>query len=307
MENMACAIVFSSVSRGIVDYSIYLARRLDARLLVFHSIPVPGNPMLGHNVYDQSRTSKQNMDRAREKIAGLMEGCDVKWEPVVAIGDPVTQLEEVLKKWRVDICVTARYKMSGLKRKLFGTVVERCIRTLPLPVLTLWPHPGPEKKPVEYALNNVVIGCDIPVDDISAYSTAIEFARCFSARLHVVHAIEQPTGEIFSHWEEFLETPYTEAEEEVKNIARFRLERHWSNAPGIDVPVEIDLRTGLAAEELLKYGEKIGADMLVIGVRPHSRLEQFLIGSTTEDVIRNATCPVLTVPLTGESQKRPGD
>jgi nucleotide-binding universal stress UspA family protein len=46
---------------------------------------------------------------------------------------------------------------------------------------------------------------------------------------------------------------------------------------------------------LLNYAEQKNVDMIVLGVRGHSLLEQFLIGSTTDRVISRASCPVLTV------------
>ena len=36
-------------------------------------------------------------------------------------------------------------------------------------------------------------------------------------------------------------------------------------------------------------------DLILIGTRARGRLAQFLLGSTTEDVIRRAPCPVIAV------------
>jgi nucleotide-binding universal stress UspA family protein len=52
---------------------------------------------------------------------------------------------------------------------------------------------------------------------------------------------------------------------------------------------------GQPYQELITYAGKINADMIVLGIRGHSLLEKFLVGSTTDRVISRASCPVLAV------------
>ncbi len=58
------------------------------------------------------------------------------------------------------------------------------------------------------------------------------------------------------------------------------------------------VKTGNAAEEIFRFADEIGADLIVIGARGHSKLDRLLIGTTAERVVRHARCPVLVVPLT---------
>ena len=59
-----------------------------------------------------------------------------------------------------------------------------------------------------------------------------------------------------------------------------------------------------AGHEILKCVDERGADMVVIGTHCKPSLERFLLGSTAEEVIRNAGRPVLTV---GPNTKEPVD
>ena len=52
---------------------------------------------------------------------------------------------------------------------------------------------------------------------------------------------------------------------------------------------------GRPADAITEYANKIGAQMIVIATRGHSRLEHALLGSVAEGVVRHAECPVLTV------------
>ncbi len=62
-------------------------------------------------------------------------------------------------------------------------------------------------------------------------------------------------------------------------------------------PRRAAVKTGQAAEEILRYADELGADLIVIGARGHSKLDRLLIGTTAERVVRHARCPVLVVPL----------
>ena len=59
------------------------------------------------------------------------------------------------------------------------------------------------------------------------------------------------------------------------------------------------VKTGHAAEAILRFADETGADLIVIGARGHSTLDRLLIGTTAERVVRQARCPVLVVPLPG--------
>jgi nucleotide-binding universal stress UspA family protein len=55
------------------------------------------------------------------------------------------------------------------------------------------------------------------------------------------------------------------------------------------------LLAGQPYEELTKYAVLYNIDLIVLGVRGHSLVEKLFVGSTTDRVVRQATCPVLTV------------
>ena len=57
-------------------------------------------------------------------------------------------------------------------------------------------------------------------------------------------------------------------------------------------------------KELLEFAEKKEVDLIVLGVRGHSLLEKFLVGSTTDRVISRSDCPVLAVRQNGSDNKK---
>ncbi|MDB5309299.1 MAG: universal stress protein [Gemmataceae bacterium] len=51
----------------------------------------------------------------------------------------------------------------------------------------------------------------------------------------------------------------------------------------------------VSAAGIVERLEKFGCDLVVIGSHGHGRLRRLLRGSLTDEVVRNARCPVLVV------------
>ena len=57
---------------------------------------------------------------------------------------------------------------------------------------------------------------------------------------------------------------------------------------------------GYAAEEILALAESEQADIIVMGTRGRKGIDLILFGSVAEKVVKNATCPVLTIRPTDD-------
>ena len=60
--------------------------------------------------------------------------------------------------------------------------------------------------------------------------------------------------------------------------------------------VEIVVREGNAAKEIVLLAEQLPADLLILGTHGRSGFERLFLGSVTEKVLRTAHTPVLTIP-----------
>jgi universal stress protein A len=60
-------------------------------------------------------------------------------------------------------------------------------------------------------------------------------------------------------------------------------------------PADIALVEGEPAKEIVKAARTHGCDLIVIGTHGRSGLGHLVLGSVAEKVVRNASCPVLTV------------
>jgi len=77
-------------------------------------------------------------------------------------------------------------------------------------------------------------------------------------------------------------------------------------APHRPFDVEYETREGGTAEEILRYCEKRGCDLIVMGTHGRTGLRRLLAGSIAEAVLRRARCPVLalrTLELPSEAEQ----
>ena len=63
----------------------------------------------------------------------------------------------------------------------------------------------------------------------------------------------------------------------------------------LSIPVEREVLSGDAAQEILRAVKGKHCDLVVMGTHGRSGIGRLLMGSVAENVVRHATCPVLTV------------
>lgn len=64
---------------------------------------------------------------------------------------------------------------------------------------------------------------------------------------------------------------------------------------GLPCDTHLLIRGMSPGEDLVKFAEERGVELIVVGIRRRSKVGKLLMGSTAQYVILNAHCPVLTV------------
>lgn len=94
------------------------------------------------------------------------------------------------------------------------------------------------------------------------------------------------------------------AAEKVLAVVRSTLQEQVLNPPRI----EICIRQGSPADEIIKVAREIRADLVIVGSRGNAareRMRRFFLGSKSRRVLHGVTCPVMIVSLS--YAKRPSD
>lgn len=87
---------------------------------------------------------------------------------------------------------------------------------------------------------------------------------------------------------------------------RQSLQQHLkANQPPSDyaLKTEYRLREGDVVEEVLNLADEVKADLIVMGTHGRTGLGRLFMGSTAEQTLRHAKCPVLTVKLPEGSEE----
>jgi nucleotide-binding universal stress UspA family protein len=119
-----------------------------------------------------------------------------------------------------------------------------------------------------------------------AFGLACSLARDYGARLVVLHVAEPPmavAGEGV-----LMLPPAFDLEPLREQLQQLRPEDP-------KLPAEHRLVQGDAATEILRVAEEAKCDLIVMGTHGRTGLGRLLMGSVAEQVVRKASCPVLTV------------
>jgi len=138
----------------------------------------------------------------------------------------------------------------------------------------------------------VLCPTDFSAPSCEALSTAVEFAKAFSAPLVLVHVV-QPIPAAASASEFPIDVEALEAAL-LREAERRLHELAHANVPK-SVPTTVRAVRGSVAHEILQVAQVEGADLIVISTHGETGFRHFLLGSVAERIVRTAHCPVLTV------------
>jgi universal stress protein A len=148
------------------------------------------------------------------------------------------------------------------------------------------------------AFRKILVATDFTVHSISAFHIAAALARDHGASLLVLHVRETPVAP----FAQFGAAPTLESEaqrEELDSLEQFQLN-------DLTVKAECVLVDGDPSEEIVRAATDRQCDLIVMGTHGRGGLARLVMGSVALEVMRKATCPVLTVknplPAAEESQ-----
>ena len=139
---------------------------------------------------------------------------------------------------------------------------------------------------------NIIFPTDFSDMSIGALEWTLNMAETLNAKVHCLYVVEEP--QIYSTLDMGAVALPTTGELVGSAEARMQdfVNKHLANAPhGHGSKVVI----GHAASEIVNFANDNNADMIVMTTHGYSGMKHVLLGSTTEDVLRHASCPVLSI------------
>jgi len=273
-----------------------LEMKWEAKLLILHVMGVPGRSFSLQ--FTDVRTGERediNPDYAewvKEEMNNtygkLLE--DSNASIVTAIGDPYREILRLARKEDADMIImgahsreedvgaTKHRSVAGSTMRKVAKAARCAVVVVNRPCTTCW-----------RLFSNIVVGTDFSKASFSAFLWAFKLAREVGANLHIFHAIDI-TAEGLT-----LPAGQTTIEQRVKE-ARRRIEQTYiPKLQGYD-KYSMEVWEGIPYVEILKFARERQADLIVMA--HHTREidpEEAELGSTVEQVVLRAACPVASV------------
>jgi nucleotide-binding universal stress UspA family protein len=150
-------------------------------------------------------------------------------------------------------------------------------------------------------INTILHPTDFSESSEFAFQLACSLARDYAAQLVLVHVVELPKAYAV---EGFVAPPYT------TDLKQDRQRLQQMQQSHKNIQIEQRLVEGDAVSGILCVAEDSHCDLIVMGTHGRTGLGRLLMGSVAEQVVRKASCPVLTVraalpamQLAGENEK----
>ncbi len=290
LTRILCPTDFSEVSTTAEACATALARHYDAGLHLLHiDPPTPVMAPYGEIPVDirlfeeQREQAERDLEAARERARAAGVAADAS----VRGGHPAREILAVAGEIQADLIVLGSHGRGGVEHLLLGSVAEKVMRKAACPVMVV---PAGAAGKDDVLFSRILCPVDGSASSADAVSYAVSLARETNGRLILLSVVEPvPTGGEFGalDTDEYRRLGEAHAQTLLQNAVAAEV-RDWCH-------VEEVVAVGKASERILATAADKSADVIVMGVRGRGAIDLMAFGSTTNDVIRRATCPVLAV------------
>jgi nucleotide-binding universal stress UspA family protein len=297
LTRILAATDFSSPSDRAARFARAIADETGAELRLVHVMPIGGLESVAVEPFyvPPALMEKLTGDRAaenEEQLAQLEKDLGgERLRTVLLRGEPVQRVVEYAEAEAFDLLVLGSHG-RGPSRLLLGSVSEKVSRAAPCPVLVT--RGEDRTSPPQGRFSRIVVGVD--------YTSFSAPAAALAAR------VLAPGGiiELFHSWDQ----PYLSAYDiEMKDKSELfalaeklrarEAERLDRFAAALDLgPIEVKkvLGSGSPHVAILDRAEESDADLIVVGAHGRERLDERILGTVADRVLRHANVPVLLLP-----------
>ena len=295
IKRILCPVDFSDASRHALDHAVVIAGWYGASLTALY-VSAPLFLLLQPPLLFTELPTAAPTEGDREYLERRLR----QWvEPAEALGlttevrfderySPATSILECAASLPADLIVMGTHGRGGFERLMLGSVTEKVLRKATCPVLTV---PPPAVRAAKPPFKRLLCPVDFSTPSIAALRFAVSLAQESDARVTVMHVLNEPAGD--EPFLESLDTP--EFRLRCEHSARTRLEALIPDEARTFCEPVTQTRWGKPYRRILDVAENESTDLIVMGVHGRNAVDVMLFGSTTNQIVRHAVCPVLTL------------
>jgi len=143
-------------------------------------------------------------------------------------------------------------------------------------------------------IKRILFATDFSEGSSHALPYAVDLAKRYGAKLYFVHVVYDVAKTAGWH------VPHVSLDEiyrDMEKSARAELEKSFIDEMRGLGDIEHAVLKGTPYEEITKFVVDNKIDLVVLGTHGRRGIDRVLFGSTAEQIVRNAPCPVLSVRL----------
>jgi len=139
-------------------------------------------------------------------------------------------------------------------------------------------------------IRKILVPLDFSEYSYKSLDYAIAFAKQSSATITLLHIV--PLNYVDT---DLIAFDFSEIEREAANSAENRLRALIQERIGDGISADFLVRIGRPVDEIVTAAKEKDSDLIIMSTHGYTGLKHAFLGSTTENVVRFAPCPVLTV------------
>lgn len=298
IRRILCPVDFSDYSRRGLDHAIAIARWYKSTVTVLHVFspaPVaaygPGPVAFAPIVLTAADRDQLLADTKAFIEAETAPGVAI--EAVLREGNTAAEIVDQATTMSADLLVIGTHGRSGFERLLLGSVAEKVLRKARCPVLTV-PCRLPDAVPSGPVLfKRILCAVDFSDSSMNALKYALSLAQEADGSLTIVHVLGAEFVGQVGIGEEHVNLAALQRQQEEE--ARKLLDKAVPDSAAAYCKADTMLLRGKPWREILRVASDRQAELIVMGVQGRGAADLMFFGSTTQHVVREATCPVLTL------------
>ena len=291
INKLLCPVDLSDVSRHAVEHAVVMARWYNAKITALHvcnPIVIPSTDFVAVGTPSAPLLTEDELEAVRAQILrcfGSIDPSSVEVE--IDNGHIANRLLEHARSLPADLIVMGTHGAGGFEHLVLGSVAEKVLRKATCPVMTVPPHARTTSK---LPFKRLVCPVDFSEPSLAALQFAFSLAQEGDAELTILYVFDAGDESLTNRP---LSGPEYRRQLESELTARLNAlvpdtVRNWCH------PMT-RIAHGKAYRQILSIATEDSSDLIVMGVHGRNALDRMLFGSTTNQVVRRATCPVLTV------------
>ena len=269
--NVAVATDFGFCSEHAAEHGMAVARHFGATLHFLHLLRPSQYVFSPEMIPALADAAARDCDQLIDRLlrAHRLDGIECRrW---IEQGEIPTVVEDFVARHRIDLLIVGTHGRTGLPRLLLGSVAQQIFQSVPCPVLCVGPRApgaGPQLHP-----RRVLFSTDLSPESLAAIPSLLTAVGEWHTDLDVLHVCQSANP---TH--------------------RAALDRLVARLAGEGAPgVQGHLLTGKPAACVLDFAARQGADLIVLGLKPHRALYDGPPWSHAYEIVRQAPCPVLSI------------